>query len=429
MASPSPAQDRSTQRAPIVRVYPQDGGGIASSYVTPAIKVSEDAYVFAVMMDLDGRIQVLYPELPGISVRVRSQKELRLPSFFASFNAPRESNPYYTPYGQARYDRYDSRATDIRGIIIALASRAPFNFNAIEADGDWDLDVIRRLIDRRAPSEAAQLLARFLGANGEPIGRDYMRFSGQHQNGYYASNYGYDGVAYCGYSGYGYGSQSALYRADVFARAAQMRSAGLRPFVVGYDACGMPIVIYAPFTPRGAFPGAPLPRSPGDTTVFPKSRFPHGLTHRPTDGYVAPRPAAEGIFPLSERPPLPVTRGAAIPAPEKPRGEPQEFPYRLPTTTASPFPERPAIPAEHTAPATADRTPMGVAPVYRPEPRVIMPAEPARMPAPVIERTPAPAPAPAPVVHERPVNPPSPPPARAEPQSRPEPTPVPPPQR
>ncbi|HEY6089591.1 MAG TPA: hypothetical protein VD771_07350, partial [Gemmatimonadaceae bacterium] len=371
LASPSPAQDRPTQRAPIVRVYPQDGGGIASSYITPAIEVSEDAYVFAVMMDLDGRIQVLYPELPGISVRVRSRKELRLPNFFAGFNAPRQANPYYAPYGQVRYERYDSPVTDTRGTIIALASRAPFNFDAIEADGDWDLTAIRQLIDRRAPSEAARALIQFLGAKGEPIGRDYMRFSGQHPTGYYASNYGYDDVVYCGYSGYGYGS-SALYRADVYARAAHMRSAGLRPFVVGYDACGLPIVIYAPFSPRGGFPGGPLPRSPGDTTVFPKERFPRGITHRPTDGYVAPRPAAEGIFPLSERPQLPVTHNATMPAPEQSRGE-REIRYRLPTTTASPFPERPATPA---APTTADRAPMGVAPVYRPEPRVITTAEP-----------------------------------------------------
>ena len=82
LASASTAQEPSRQRAPVVRIYSQNGG-VASSYVTPAIEVSENAYVFAVMMDLDGHIQVLHPDFPGISVRVRAQKQLYLPNFFA----------------------------------------------------------------------------------------------------------------------------------------------------------------------------------------------------------------------------------------------------------------------------------------------------------------------------------------------------------
>ena len=69
LASAAFAQERARQRAPSIRVYSENGAGVVSSYVRPAIHVSEDAYVFAVMMDLDGHIQVLHPDFPGISVR------------------------------------------------------------------------------------------------------------------------------------------------------------------------------------------------------------------------------------------------------------------------------------------------------------------------------------------------------------------------
>src|ERR1700694_1163346 len=85
LASPSAGQGESKQRAPSVRVYSQHGG-IASNYVTPAIEVAEDAYVFAVSFDLNGQIQILHPAFPGISVRVLQHKQLRLPNFFAGFS-------------------------------------------------------------------------------------------------------------------------------------------------------------------------------------------------------------------------------------------------------------------------------------------------------------------------------------------------------
>src|SRR5215210_3366222 len=119
LASASSAQDAS-RRPPLIRVYSQDGGGVVSNYVTPAIEVSDDAYVFAVMMDLDGRIQVLQPDAPGISVRLRSNRELRLPNFFAGFNAPMQRDGRYTSRG-LRYDNLDQNGDDPRGTIIALA--------------------------------------------------------------------------------------------------------------------------------------------------------------------------------------------------------------------------------------------------------------------------------------------------------------------
>ena len=138
LATASPAQDKTRQRAPIVRVYSNEGTGVVSNYVTPSIQVSEDAYVFAVMMDLDGHIQVLQPDFPGISVRLRANKQLRLPNFFAGFNAPR--------YGMAGYSSSPDLGNDARGTVIALASRAPFNLDRIESGGDWNISAIRLLI-------------------------------------------------------------------------------------------------------------------------------------------------------------------------------------------------------------------------------------------------------------------------------------------
>ena len=411
LASAAFAQERARQSAPSIRVYSENGAGVVSSYVRPAIHVSEDAYVFAIMMDLDGHIQVLHPDFPGISVRVRSQKLLHLPNFFAGFNG----QTYGTDYSMASYDRYSGDrysggADDIRGTVIALASRVPFNLERIEADGDWNMSAIRRLIENRSPELAAQSLARYLGAKGEPIGRDFMRFAGQRQ-----SYYAYSNLAYCGLGGAGYGyPSSALNRVDAFARIALYRSMGLQPVIVGYDGCGLPIAIVAPFTQGGGV-RPPVTRPPGDTTVFPKSHFPQAIGRRP--------PVPEGVFPLAERAELPQIRDVTISAPRGRRAEPREILEQFrPQPGVSSMPERARTPVDHTIPARAEPTATGMRPVYRPEPRVIAPSEPARAPERARE------PAPAPVVHERPA-PPSSPPPRAETHSKPEPTTSPPPRR
>jgi hypothetical protein len=414
LAAASPAQERARQRAPIIRVYSENGTGVVSNYVTPAIEVSEDAYVFAVMMDLDGHIQVLQPDFPGISVRLRAHKQLRLPNFFAGFNDPYQRSQY----GMASYGNYGALGDDTRGTVIALASRAPFNLELIEADGDWNIAAVRRLIERRTPESAAQSLAQYLGAKGEPIGRDYMRFAGQRQ-GYYAYN-GYNGYNDLAYCGYGYASfGGGYYRADAFSRIAQLRAVGLRPFVVGYDACGLPIVVVAPFTQGGGFRPPPPHRPPGDTTVFPKSHFPNGIARRPTP---------EGIFPLTQRAELPQMRDVNITAPQGRRAEPRVILDQFrPQPGITTLPERARMPVERPIPSRTEPAAMGVRPVLRPEPRVSAPTEPVRIPERM--REPSPAPAPAPVVHERPSPPSSPPPRMEAPASKPEPVQAPPPRR
>lgn len=399
LATASPAQNTSRQRAPVVRVYSQDAG-VVSSYVRPLIRVSEDAYVFAVMMDLDGRIQVLHPEFPGISVRIRSDKQLTLPNFFAGYNDPRQSGRYS---GLATYDGYQDSEGDARGTVIAIASRATFNLDPIDAGGDWNISTIRRLIEDRSPESAARALATYLGASGEPIGHDYMRFAGQRQ-GYYAYN-GYNAYSYpdyCSYNRYAYSLYGGFYGAQGFA--------GLRPVFLGYDACGVPIIVASPFT-RGRFPLPHPQRPPGDTTVFPKSRFPTGVTRRP-----AADNTPQGIFPLPQRGEQPEMGDVTNTAPQRRRTEPRaEIPERFrPEPDRSSLPDWVRMPVERTVPR-AEPASSGMRPVYRPEPAVAAPSSPMRAPERVY-RDPPPreAPprmaAPAPVVYERPAPPPPPPP-------------------
>lgn len=428
LASASSAQERTRKSAPIIRVLSENGAGVASSYVRPIIRVAEDSYVFAVMMDLDGHIQVLHPDFPGISVRVRSQKQLRLPNFFAGFNDQRYSGGYSVA---SFNNRYSSRVDDTHGVVIALASRVPFNLQLIEADGDWNMTAIRRLIENRTPDGAALALARYLGAKGERIGHDFMRFAGGYSQGYYAYN-SYD---YCGYGSYGYGyGSSAIF--GTFARFNELRALGLRPVIIGYDRCGTPMIVAAPFTPGAGFRPPPV-RPPEDTTVFPKSHLPKGIPRRP--------PPPEGIFPLpdrtgqververaqlAQRPDLPQIRDVTITAPRGRRAEPREIPqrYRTPLTSPGAFPERAPTPVDRTAPQRIESADRGMRPTYRPEPRVTAPSETSRP----SERARQPASSsPAPVVRERPSQPSSPPPSssqpsapppRAETHSKPEPT-------
>jgi hypothetical protein len=324
--------------------------------------------------------------------------------------------------------------------VIALASRAPFNLELIEANGDWNLAEIRRLIEYRSPLAATQSLARYLGAKGEAIGQDYMRFAGQRQSSYYA----YDDLGYCGGAGYGYGSLGgSFYSTQAFTRAAELRSLGLRPVLVGYDACGLPVIGVAPLARDGGFP-VPLPhRQPGDTTVFPKSRMPSGFPRNPTGGEITPRPVPQGIFPLPQRAePLepdarisvpegrrsePQMRDVAMPAPREARPEPREISNEFrPQPVIQAFPERAPTPAERSPPSRAEPAAIGAFPVSRPEPREVIERSPPPAPAPreTIERPPPPQPAPAPAPRAQEAPPPPPP-----PPSRTEPAPVPPPRR
>ena len=408
--STSGAQERARQRAPIIRVYSSNGSYVleTTSYVTPVIQVSENAFVFAVSMDLDGQIQVLHPDFPGIAVRMLAHREIKLPNFFAGFAQQRGSGDY-SASSYAGYNAYDDGYPDSRGTVIALASRAPFNLERIESGGDWNMSAIRQLIENRTPQMAAQSLANYLGAKGEPIGRDFLRFAGGRS---YNSYYAYSPYSACdSYYGYGFGQ---IRQAQIFSEINYFRRRGQAARIVGFDLCGIPIVV-----PAGtSFVGGrlPLPRhphNPGDTTVFPKGRFPvEGVPHHPPRSSAMAAP--EGVFPLP-RSNLPQMGDVTITAPRGHRAEPGLNLHGYGTQPMS-IPQG-RIPIERVTTPRTEPAATGSQPVrdYRPEPLVAAPP-PARVP----DRPRESPPPPAPVIHERPSTPPPPPP-RAETPMRPPP--------
>jgi hypothetical protein len=353
LASASAAQDESSQRAPSIRVYSQNGP-IASNYVTPAIEVSEDAYVFAVSMDLDGQIQILHPDNPGISVRILKHRQLRLPNFFAGFS--RGAGSYD---GAGRYvgysDYYAGSDNDSRGTVIALASRAPFNLERVESDGDWNISAIRRLVENRSPASAAHALAAYLGAKGEPIGTDYMHFASAQYHDYYASNSLYPCDLYYG----GYGPSLGINRLAVLNQVAQLRRGGRSVAVLGYDFCGMPIVAYGPSRTNTRF--QPFkPRNPDDSVRGRDHVRPRGWGQS-AEG--TPRAAAIGTFPITRRANLPQTGDATVTAPRPSGRDPRGiFNDRRNEGRADASAERSRMPVERSAPRRAETGFIGTQP-------------------------------------------------------------------
>lgn len=413
LASGAAAQDRGRQGAPFVRVYSQNGAGVASSYVTPAVEVSEDAYVFVVSMDLDGQIQILHPDFPGISVRIRERQQLRLPNFFAGFSQSSDGG-VYSPARYPGYQSYDEN--DSRGTVIALASREPFNLERVESDGDWNISAIRSLIEYRTPQSAAQALASYLGAKGEPIGRDYMRFaSARHYN--YAADALYSCDLYYG----GFTSSLGFGRLAVLDRVARLKQAGRSVRIVGYDFCGMPIVAYGPSRTATGF-RPPTPRNnPADTSAAGR-RLTHSIPRSAPQAGNVPRSAALGYFPITTRSEPQHSGDGIVTEPNERRRDPRQIPLdRRIDPRGGGLSGTTGIPLERTAPRRTETPVIGVEPprqYSRPTPRESPPprSEPPRGP----DRS---SPPPAPVAHERPSSPPPPPPVAHEQQSQPAPAP------
>ena len=404
---------------PIIRIYSDNGVDYvgATSYITPRIEVSENAYVFAVEMDMDGQIQVLHPDFPGISVRISANRSLQLPNFFTGFNSSRyRRGTYNASVDRDYYDYYG--ADDSRGTIIALASRAPFNLERVESNGDWNFVALRRLIENRSPLSAANDLARYLGQAGEPIGRDYLRFDGGQRNSYpYYDAYSYYSPCSSFY-GYSYVPAYAIRQLQALALYNQLRASGRGIRLIGYDACGSPIFSSGftnggQQTPIGHFP----PRHRGDTTVFPKSRLP-----------TAPVPRGSTVFANTLNEAMPATRAGGLPqmgdvtikaAPTARRREPNGYIQDYGGGVAVP---QGRVPVERVIVPRGEANGGSVksVPTYRAEPRAE--AAPARMP----ER---PREAPPQVIHERPSAPPPPPPRVEAPVTKTEPPRTPPPAR
>ena len=401
LAIPGQAQ-QSTRRPPMIRVYSTSGADVinTSTYVEPQINLSENAYVFAVEMDLDGQIQVLHPDFPGLSVKISAHTQLRLPNFFAGFN---QAVPEAGVYTSARFQRYSPYGgyQDTRGTVLALASRAPFNLDPISSGDDWNITALRRLMENRTPLEAINLLANYLGAKGEPIGRDFMRFAGGATN-----RYAYADYAYYSPCDFYYGSFYGALGFAQFRALNQLNNSrrGQPGKIVGFDVCGVPIVSFGPVG-TSRFPIVRIPRPSGDTTVFPKGRFPvEKMPSHPRQA--AANSAPEGVFPLPHR--VGQMGDVTISAPAARRGEPRIIDGYRPQPSTLSMPEG-RMPIDRAVPHTEPAAASGAQPVreYHPEPRVVSPPPRAADPAPPV------------VVHERPSTPPPPPPRTETPAKTP----------
>ncbi|MEX2109310.1 MAG: hypothetical protein WD802_01725 [Gemmatimonadaceae bacterium] len=367
----------SRERAPVIRLSAALGSSVVTSYIEPSIRLSEDAYVFAISMDVDRNIQVLHPDDPGISVKMSSRKQLHLPRFFAGFyQNPRYAGGSMGSFASSSYDYYEPGLSDTRGTIIALASRKPFNLGALAIDGQWDLQAVRSLIDGRDPWSAAVTLARYLGAKGEPIGRDVHRFAGARRHYYRTAAYECHPI-YGGYGFYGRGVSRF--------RAAALQQAGYRVQYIGIDACGQPrfAVVEGPLpcpTPGGCTPAA--------VGAFPRSRVPRAVPRNPArERAIAERTTGARPHTGERHPERDVTT-----SPSRVRNaDPRRANRPRPQPVGGSFPERARNPI------TAPRTPVEA----RPAPRISEP-RPVFRPAPPVTRERAPSPPPAPRAVERP---------------------------
>ncbi len=156
LVSPSGGQEV-TRQAPTIFVRLDS----RASDVTPYILLSENAYIFAVEKDLNEQVQVLYPASPGNWDKASVHRQVRLPTFFPGFSL--------STIGQTRYVGW-------QGTVLVLASRAPFNLNLVSSGGDWNTSAVSKLIKGRGPWAGIYALASYLGAKGEPIGRDVATF-------------------------------------------------------------------------------------------------------------------------------------------------------------------------------------------------------------------------------------------------------------
>lgn len=363
-------------RAPVIRLSTSLGSSVVSNYIEPSIMLSEDAYVFAISVDVDRSIRVLHPDFPGLSVKMTSRKELHLPNFFAGYGEPSGSTS--GRYASSAYDGYDPGYTDARGTVIALASRKPFNLAAVTVGGDWDVAELRRLVNGRDPHAAASALARYIGAKGEPIGRDVLRFAGApryYTSDFYTGNfsdfYTSDFYECSPYGRLGYGHPFSQWGVDWF-RAAQFRAAGYAVTFLGTDACGQPR--YAVHGRGAVRPGG----RPPATGAFPRKRPPTGLPRNPVkDDPTSGRMGARS--PLDRRP---TERVVTKPAPLGRTADPRPGTDRYyPRPAAGAFPDRVRVPERVSPPPRVNVPERRPAPVAAQPQAVSRPAPPRRVEA------------------------------------------------
>jgi hypothetical protein len=159
-------------RAPRVRIIAPTMLS-ADRMVDPTIRVSEDAYVMVVAVDLDGRPRVVFPESPEDAGFVTAQAPHKLGKFFAGFG-----NTGLSRYGQSVFSTQPVSRYSSSGSMFAIASSRPLQFARLATpDGDWDERKIERLTWFRETRASAYALGRELALTGQDFDTDLSGFT------------------------------------------------------------------------------------------------------------------------------------------------------------------------------------------------------------------------------------------------------------
>lgn len=199
---------------PRIRLVVPPAAYASTRFVEASFRVTEDAYVMVVAVDLDRRVRVLYPESPDESGFAAVRDQHRLTRFFAGFGG-----------SSAGYGRFDARY-DINqrispfgggGVLLAVASDRPLQLERLQDDGgDWNEHLLSRLVLDQSLAGAAQAIGRAVVLTGQEFNTDYTTFTGSRTLGGYstfasrslgdcgfAGGYGFDGYAYGDGTAYG----------------------------------------------------------------------------------------------------------------------------------------------------------------------------------------------------------------------------------
>lgn len=244
----------------------------APNTVSPRVSVSDAAYIFAVAIDRDGRASVLSPTLPSDAIRFEPAKSIHLPEFFGGFSSARYAgygSPNYNSRGSGFID-YDA-GTAMRGSVLVIASRTPFNFAAVSDGVYWDEEAIRQIVRYRIPASAVTALGRAVTGKGQSFGHDYM-FFGSGANSRFASS-AFDGhntrcIVDYSYSPYGF-SNFASYAGVTGLYATGLRASGFVLLNVGTDGCGRPRYIVMPYKQIPP----PEPKKPDSVEATPQPQI------------------------------------------------------------------------------------------------------------------------------------------------------------
>jgi hypothetical protein len=273
--------------APRIRLVVPPTSLAMDRYVESSFRVSSNAYVLVVAVDLDRRVRVLHPETPDESGFVASRDSKRLSRFFAGFGT---ASGYSDGSYLTRYD-VSQRISPLGGggVLLAIASDRPLQLDRLVGpNGDWDEQALARLVFDQSLPGAAHALGRATVLTGQDYNVDYTTFTGDRSFGSYAfaanrldacdMAFGYGSSR----SAYGYGINDGpsrgpmtrfvgLYQRDgqTFARYAQGSCGGARYFDVPVSGVPRPVPPDSAATPDSSTKRQPIhpggPRFPSVT--------------------------------------------------------------------------------------------------------------------------------------------------------------------